>query len=489
MKFFSSVPFFFLRRFFVGLPLIFILGCNFLSESRPVFETDSAVESRFKWTGTGREKSEVTASEHQRILLTFGGIYHLPKLKVGLKSLIDRLIYYSDKPLPDCEVLVLDSPLVNAFLLPGGHLYLTRGLLALVNDEDELAAILAHEIGHLVASHSSKRHEEMVFLKRPSENRLVERRKKDLLARFSRQQELEADQIGMKIAVKAGFDPFASVSFLESIIRDTKDRKRRFGRQHAGSELLSTTHPSPPERINRLWDLAHEMGFFPEQRKRHRVEYLRMIDGMIYSDSPRDGYVRGRSFFHTGMKITFSVPRNFSLYNAKDAVFAIGPDDTAMRFDGVFLEGEYYNLETYVRSVWGSRITLLKSFEEEGQGHYPLIYGSARSGGWTYRMAALRANETEVFRFLLARRGMPKESERAFESIVRSLRPLGKEEVAHIFPLRLRIVIAQPTDTVRSLSSRFHLGDHAEQAFRLLNGLSAGEKVEPGQPVKIITDW
>lgn len=441
-------------------------------------------------------ESELGAREHPKIVATFGGVYRQPALQSGLEALVNRLTRVSERPDLRYKVTVLNSSTVNAFALPGGYVYVTRGLLALANDEDELAAVLAHEIGHVTARHAAKRQNEAikaVFLGRvrsvgtasASSNALGD--SDDLIASFSRKQELEADQIGVETSVRAGFDPFAAASFLDSMGRDTAYRQQRFGREKdVYRPDLETSHPSTPERIERVRKLARDFGFSPGKRPRSRVSYLTMIDGLLYGDDPRDGYVRGRTFLHPDLKIAFSVPSGYILHNAQDAVFAIGPDDTALRFDGVEIEAGQ-TLDEYVRSVWGRGATIQSVNMVTGDG-LSSVQASAQYDGWDYRLAAIQGEGGDVYRFLLARRGMNVETERAFQSIVASLHRLGDEEAKALRPLRLHRITIKPGDTVSSMALKMSAFDDPEKTFRLLNGMGPHDGLRAGDSVKIITD-
>lgn len=430
------------------------------------------------------------AAEHNEILGMFGGTYSHPVIQKGIERMVAQLVRFSDKPDVPHETFLLNSPAINAFVLPGGRLYLTRGLLALINDEDELAAVLAHEIGHLTACHSVKRHREVIKVSALGRIPDVD----GLIAGFSRRQELEADRIGALISTRAGFDPFASVSLLTSILRDINYRKDGFDRNESHMAEISfenhqpvhPAYPAPRQRIRSVRNLVQMLGIPPGQRVRRRASYLKMIDGMIYGDDPRDGYVRGRSFLHPGLKIAFSVPENFVLHNAQDAVFVIGPDDVVIRFDGVSIGHEDSALENYVRSSWGQGV-VVKSLDRTTDNNLPVVYAEARYNGLIYLLAAVRADTGNAFRFLLARHGMTKEIERNFALIVRSFRRLSRAETARLRPLRLRVLTVR-----KGRDGRF---DHIvrqmqgqEEHVRLLNGLEDDEPLHTGQMIKIIVD-
>src|SRR5688572_10010530 len=165
------------------------------------------------------EMSPATLREHQRILAAYGGAYNDAKLEAAISKTVDRLVAASDRPDVKYRVTILNSPAINAFALPSGQLYVTRGLIALANDTSELASVLSHKMGHVIASHAAIREDQArrvalvdsvvnQVLSDPETGALALAKSKIALAIFSRSQEFEADGMGVSISARAGFDPF-----------------------------------------------------------------------------------------------------------------------------------------------------------------------------------------------------------------------------------------------------------------------------------------
>src|SRR5437879_7797787 len=181
------------------------------------------------------DAAPATQREHQRILAAYGGAYEDSKLEALITHTVDKLVAASERPNLKYKVTILNSQAINAFALPDGQLYVTRGLLALANDTSELASVLAHEMGHVIARHAAIREEQLrqaelvsqvasdVF-KDPQVGALALAKNKLALATFSRGQELEADGIGVGISSRAGFDPNGAVHFLTSMARNAELR-------------------------------------------------------------------------------------------------------------------------------------------------------------------------------------------------------------------------------------------------------------------------
>jgi predicted Zn-dependent protease len=291
-------------------------------------------------------RAQVGAREHPRILATYGGEYSDPKLERMVAKVVGSLTVVSANPTQTYRITILNSPNVNAFALPGGYLYITRGLLALANDSAELAAVIAHEMGHVTANHGLQRQqleaEEGLATKVVSDvlgdsptAKAALIRGKLRLAQFSRNQELEADAIGIKSIGEAGYDPFAAGRFLQSMSAYT-DFRSISGATDASLDFLAT-HPNTPQRIDLAQRHARQFGA-PGVGTRDRDSFLAGIDGLLYGDTPEEGYVRGETFLHPGLGVSFSVPQRLHHRQFKAAaVTATGPerhgDPFRRRFD------------------------------------------------------------------------------------------------------------------------------------------------------------
>ncbi len=440
----------------------------------------------------------VGAREHPRIVAAFGGAYQDQQMQRGLDEIVDRLARVSPRPDIDYQLTVLNTPSVNAFALPGGFLYVTRGLLALSNDRDEIAAVLAHEMGHVSARHAAKRESQastIAVVGRVAQQALRDPVRaagailasRSMFASFSRQQEFEADQIGLETAVQAGFDPYGAATFLDSMREDREHREQLLRQENRSSEAsFMASHPSTPDRIAKVLELSGSFGIAEGARPRQRDAFLSLIDGLLFGDDPREGFIRDRTFLHPNLRFAFDVPEGFNLQNSSDAVFVLGPDGSAMRFDGIDIPPRQ-SLERFVRNVWARGVTV----QDMVPGHVGVmdaIFGAARHGGWNYRLAAVRFAPDKVFRFLLAARDIDVSLEDGFRSTVNSLRSLSAEQAAQARPLRIRTVQVGANDNQRSMARRMVIKDNALEQFRILNGLTANSRLTAGQSVKIIAE-
>ncbi len=291
----------------------------------------------------------------------FGGEYRAPAAEAHLNQVLAQLAKADDTPGKAYRVTILNTPTVNAFALPTGNLYVTRGLLALANDTSEVAAVMAHEIAHVTARHASQREEaaKTADLRRRVAGVVQSRERgeevqaieKLSLASFSRRQELEADQIGVKMIARAGYDPYGAARFLEALGKSTAMRAALLGQKSADETDIMASHPSTPERVNRAIAAAREISG-PGIGNAAREPYLEAINGIDFGDDPAEGIVRGRRFIHGRLGFSFLAPDGFTLENTAQAVLGVAnKGNEALRLDSVRVPGET-SLETYMATGW-----------------------------------------------------------------------------------------------------------------------------------------
>jgi predicted Zn-dependent protease len=432
----------------------------------------------------------IADSEHGQLIASFGGEYRAAATKRLMETIVARVVAASDMPGTSYQVTILNSSTINAFALPSGRLYVTRGLLALANDTAEIASVLAHEIAHVTARHAAERDE----LKQ--ESALIEQVDNDLLsnqvrgsltraksqisiARFSRQQELEADQIGVRTAAKAGFDAYGAVRFLTALGR-TGSRDAGTGQSRKLDFLAS--HPSTPERIAQAMSAARQIGA-PGLGERDSVNWLNAINGIAYGEDPGEGLVRGRRYLNTRFGIGFSVPEAFRLEADGETVVGFTADNAqAIRFDSVTLEAGQ-TLQSYVGSEWISGVKT-GAIEPTTVAGMPAAVTSGRGTNWRFRLAAIQGG-ARVYRVIVAGQGAA-DIDPAMRSVLEGFRRLTTAEAQDAGLQRVAVVVADSGDTVTGMASRMAGGQGAER-FRILNGLETQANLVPGQRYKLIS--
>jgi len=430
--------------------------------------------------------------EHDRIVASYGGVYDDPAAAQAVARAVGRVVAASDDPSQSYRITILNSPAINAFALPSGNLYVTRGLIGLADDTSEVAAVISHEMAHVTARHAVARARRAEVASEVTKmanvmqdqdaQRLALASTQLSLARFSQVQELEADAIGVRTLARAGFDPFAASRFLTSMARFAEFRASR-GNSSKNPDFLSS-HPSTPERISFAVRSAREIGA-PGIGEQEREQYLKGLDGMVFGDDPSEGFVRGRSFQHKGLGIQFSVPNGYTLENTTRAVLATDAQGMAMRFDGVSLTPDV-SLTSYLNSGWINGL-VGETVATTTIGDLPAATATARADGWTFRIGVVRKGRT-VFRFIFAAQEEGAAIDTALADTMASFHRLSAEESTRLRPLRIRIVRVKPGDTIERLAEQMSGIDRKVDLFRILNGLSGSDAPEAGRLVKIVTD-
>lgn len=440
-------------------------------------------------------QTPATEREHSRILSSYGGSYDDPRLEALITKTVDRLVAASERPDLAYKVTILNSGAVNAFALPTGQLYVTRGLIALASDTSELSSVLAHEMAHVLAKHAAIREDQAkqaaVVTRVVAEmgndtdmNALALAKTKLTMASFSRSQEFEADGIGVGIAARAKFDPFGASRFLTAMERNAALKAGRAPADPRSLDFLSS-HPATPERVQNAQASARQFSS-PEGGERDRDAYLSAIDGLVYGEDPSEGFVRGRRFLHPKLGFTFQVPDSFVLENTAQAVVGVREGGTqAMRFDVVRVPAEQ-TLGDYLNSGWMENVDKA-STEDISINGFPSATATAGGDQWQFRIYALRFG-SDVYRFIFAAKKKTAESDRSFRDTVNSFRRLTLAEIQAARPLRIKVVTAQPGDTVESLAQRMQGVDRPVDRFRVLNGLDARASIKPRERVKIVVD-
>jgi len=440
-------------------------------------------------------QSPAAEKEHERILSSYGGAYDDPKLEGLIGKTVDRLVAASDRPDQAYKVTILNSGAVNAFALPTGQLYVTRGLIALACDTSELSSVLSHEMAHVLAKHAAIREDkarEAAVATRvvtdmgndPDMTALALAKTKLTIASFSRQQEFEADGIGVGISARAHFDPYGAARFLTAMERNAELKAGKTSVDPRAQDFLSS-HPATPERVNNAQSTARQYNA-PDSSERDRDSYLAAIDNIVYGEDPSEGFVRGRRFLHPKLGFTFTAPENFTLDNTAQAVIGVREGGAqAMRFDVVRVPAEQ-TLGDYLNSGWMENVDKA-STEDATINGFPAASTIASGDQWQFKVYALRFG-SDVYRFIFATKQKTTESERNARETVNSFRRLTLDEIQSARPLRIKVINVQPGDTVESLSHRMAGVARPVDRFRILNGIEAHAQIKARDRVKIVVD-
>ena len=443
------------------------------------------------------------AQAHPELLAEFGGTYQGTQAayveQVGKNIAVQSGL---GNARDSFTVSLLNSSVNNAFAIPGGYIYTTRQLVSLMNNEAELAGVLGHEVGHVAARHSQRRQAKAqqntllgaagailsgILLGDSSVGQTLSKGflqgSQLLTLKFSRSQELQADELGIEYLGKAGYDPRAMGTVLQSLAAQNGLDASLQGRDNAGIPEWASTHPDPAGRVQTALAKAGQTS-----GTLNRDTFLSRIDGLMYGDDPAQGVIEGRQFLHPQLRLAFTAPSGFYMVNGTRAVSINGESGQAQMSTAPY-NG---NLETYVRSVFSSiggkdQNLAPANIQRTTVNGLPAMYGTARvnsgNGEVDLVVFAYEFANNQAYHFAAISQAGRTD---AFSPMFNSMRRITPAEAAAVVPRRIDVVTVARGDTVQSLSRRMAYTDAQERRFRVLNGLGSTENIVAGQKVKIV---
>jgi predicted Zn-dependent protease len=448
------------------------------------------------------EEAQMGLQAHPGILAEYG-VYDDEELSAWVQNLGRKMALRSELPDLDWTFTVLDSPVVNAFALPGGYIYITRGLMAHADSEAQLAGVIGHEIGHVTARHSAQQMSRQQALGlgvglgavlSPEFARFGQLAQQGLglmLLKYGRSQEEQADELGIRYALRSGYDPRKLSGFFEVL-----DRQQ----SRAGADTLPawlSTHPAPENRVEDTSRIAKEK-VKESGRKRDlkvaRAEYLARIDGMVFGDDPRQGYTEGRDFYHPGMRFRLAFPKGWLVLNTPTAVLSADSREQTTAVLRMTLgqpragEGPEDYLRRHAAKSEGMRLGEGRTETVNG---LPAFTATARfsdgQGGERNAFVGAVLYEGAMYEFVGQTTAESFGSHRpAFAETVRSFAELTDRSKLEVKPLRVEIRSAPRTETFGEYLDS--LGDLPvePQEMAILNQTRRKDTVEQGDLIKVL---
>lgn len=480
----------------LGLCALFIYAC--VTEIVPA--TGEKRYLGFSW----QQETEIGKQVSQEVTALFG-VYRDGALERYVTEVGNRVLATSHLRRPGIDeqirrtpvtFAVLDSPIVNAMALPGGYIYVTRGMLAHMNNEDQLATVLAHEIGHVAARHAARQAWQQQLgqglllggallgqgLGLPTQDllNLGSMAAQLIFLRYSREDELEADRLGVEYSSRAGYDALTAIPFFQTLERIQE-------KEGQGMPGFLSTHPNPGDRIQRIREMAGSARDARSMTADSR--YLRSIEGLVLGDDPRQGFVEGSVFYHPDLRFRFPVPRGFKIVNQPTQVVMVEGQNRAMLgFTGAREKSLQRAVAGFLNQP-GLRVLDRGSMRSNGLPAYVVIADAQMQSGQVARLMAYFVEYGgSVYHFAGY---TPPQLFNTFRNVfLQTMQGFGAVEDPRILnrqPARLTISPVRRPGVFRDVIPRSLPAPFTIQDVAILNQVAVNEEIIPGRSVKVPT--
>jgi len=423
------------------------------------------------------------------------GVYNDAKLTAYLNDICQRLGKSSHRPNLTYHFKVVDVSVVNAFAVPGGYLYFTRGILASLNSEAELAGVMGHEIGHITARHSASQYSKaqlaqlglgvgMIFAEKvPGLSELAQLGVGMLFLSFSRDNERQADDLGVEYASKAGYDATQMANFFETLERMNP------GSDRSGLPSWFSTHPNPEDRMKtvriRSKEWQQKLGI--TDLKLNRDQYFRTIDGLVFGDDPRQGYVLDHVFYHPDLRFQFPVPANWKVNNTTSNVQMVSTGQEAVILFTITKGTSPYDAARTFVSKNKARVIRTEAIYINGLPSERLFSDVQTQKGVVRVLSYFIQRGKEIFVFHgLTSPGLFQKYEFIFDGTMRNFRELSDPRRINVRPDRIRIRIAGTSDRLENLLRSFGVPNEKLKEMALLNGKDLNESIPASTMLKVV---
>ena len=445
---------------------------------------------------SNEEERLIGKDEHLKIIKQYGGEYKNVKLQNYINSIGIFLVSTSELPNLKFTFTLLDTPIVNAFALPGGYIYITRGLLSICQNEAQLAGVLAHEIGHVTARHAANRYTKSVgigvlnnILNVISKNKIISsvlNQSSGLyLLSYSRKQEYEADKLSVRYMTRAGFEPKEMSNFLKIMEEYSVLQNKIIGRDNKNSRSdLLLTHPSSSKRVLQVINESKTKSVSnPIVAKEI---FLKKIDGLNFGEKIEEGIIKNGHFFHPKLKISFKLTKKFYFINTSKNLLGVSDDNAKVIFDIDNKTIRIDKLRDYLEQ-WSSSSELNK-YKEFSVNGLKAAEAILKINSKDIKILVIR-NNSILYRFMLIS-GNKKNFNNYNEELSETLRSFNiknTEFIEKLLPNKIKIISVNANDTIDSLHKKQSIQKkYSKDIFILLNNIK--DRPKPGQKVKVIVN-
>ncbi|MBK8567971.1 MAG: M48 family metalloprotease [Saprospiraceae bacterium] len=436
-----------------------------------------------------REKAMGLAYDPQ-IIQEFG-MYENKEMQDFINGYGKKMGAISHRPKIDYQFRILDTPVVNAFAVPGGYVYFTRGIMAHFNNEAEFAGVLGHEIGHVTARHSAQQQSQQILAQIGFIGAMIASEKfrnySDvaetglglLFLKFGRNHEMESDKLGVEYSTKIGYDAHEMANFFQTIQRIQE-------KEGVSIPNFLSTHPDPGDRYNRVHQLAtkEQAKTSKSNLKVNRDKYLKMIDGLTYGEDPQQGYVEGNVFYHPQMKFQFPTPSGWQTVNSSSQV-QIAPKDGKAAIIFSLAQGKSL-AQAKQAAISADSLKVIDSQNIKVNGNDAIAMVADLNKQVRLLLYLIEYNGV-IYKFAgLAETANYNSFEGKFETCFKGFKSLTDQSKINVYADKLKIVTVAKDGSLSDVLKANNQASNKMEELAILNGMQLKDKVSKGTLIKTL---
>ena len=440
------------------------------------------------------------AESDPQIIAQFG-LYDNSEIQKFIEAHGQEMAAISHRPNLKFHFRILDSPVVNAFAVPGGYVYFTRGIMAHFNNEAEFAGVLGHEIGHITARHSVSQQTnatlaQVLFIGGLAVSKELRAfaREADMgmqlmFLKFGRDHESQSDKLGVEYSTKVGYDANEMADFFKTL--------KKLSTSEDGEEIPTflSTHPDPADRYNKVKEYAAEwQAKYPgENFKVNGNTFLNMIDGIVYGEDPRQGFVENDIFYHPGLKFQYPVPDKWTLVNSPSQVQMAAPDGNAIMVLGLGEGSSLQEAASKANEAYKFTVTSSKEVTVNGLRALEVMSTQTQQDPNTGQQSSINIQSIYIKYgdLIYAFHGVSlsnlfQKYKSNFDKTMYGFKSLNDASKINVQPERIKVVAVKKTGTLEQALSAYDMPSQRHRELGILNGKEPGDQVTQGTQIKIL---
>jgi predicted Zn-dependent protease len=448
----------------------------------------------------GEEREKQIGKENDPAIVAQFGLYQ----DQNIQNFIDRkgqeMVRKSHRPNLDFEFKILDSPVINAFALPGGYVYFTRGIMAHFNNEAQFAGVLGHEIGHVTARHSAEQFTKQTLgqillvgglIISPEFRQFANEAQQGLgllFLSFSRGNESQSDILGVNYSSYIGYDAREMAGFFKTLQRKTANT------ESARIPEFMSTHPDPGRRFETVYELATEwQAENPSATlKINRDEYLKMIDGMIYGEDPKQGFTDNNVFYHPELKFQFPYPNGWQLQNSPQQVQMASKDGKALTIFTLSPQKSISAAKSEILTQLKLQVQRELNMTIGGLPAYGMVSNQVNQGqngqSQTLKVQTILIDYNDliyVFHGVCDQKDF-QQYEQSFDYIMTNFKRLTDPDRLNVKAEKIKVVTLRSAGTLSNALASFNIPSQRHNEMAILNGMEVTDQLEQGAKIKIV---